>query len=176
MLVEPLEALVVPAVAEPDPQSSEELVEVAVPVDELVEPLDVVAVVAVLPSLEVPDELVETVEGVAALSVTTAVAAKQPVRARNEPALTTAAVRRAPRAGCGRRRRGRGAGFWGEVVASMDPTLRLEPVNRRRAAREVAPCGRVGRMVPGQGRTLGWSTVHNRLRSGAISEVGAPDG
>ena len=97
------------------------------------------------------DELVETVVGVAVLSVTTAVAAKQPVRARNEPALTTAAVRRAPRAGCGRRRRGRGAGVWGEVVASMGLTLRLEPGSRRRAAREVAPSSFAVEWSPGGG-------------------------
>ena len=75
-------------------------------------------------------------------------AAKQPDRARNEPALTTAAVRRADRAGCGRRRRGRGAGVRGVVVASMGPTLRSEPVSRHRAAGEVAL--RPARRSPGR--------------------------
>ncbi|MEZ5140232.1 MAG: hypothetical protein R2711_16100 [Acidimicrobiales bacterium] len=66
---------------------------------ELVELSD--AVVTVLPSVDVLDELDEVVAVAAEVSpLTVAATAKAPVRARNVPALTTAAVRRAL-GGCG---------------------------------------------------------------------------
>lgn len=127
----------VPAVADDEPHSLElEVVE-----------LDVVASVAVVADVswfelavvaDVESAEVEALVAVDESAVAVALRAKAPVRARNVPALTTAAVRRAPWAGCGRRRRGRGAGVVGGVVASMGTTMRPEPESPRRAAGEVA--------------------------------------
>ncbi len=72
---------------------------------------------------------------VVAVPVTAVFTAKAPVRARNEPTLTAAAVRRACWAGWGRLRRAAGCGAVGrgEGLASMSITLRPVPVNSRRA-------------------------------------------
>ena len=95
----------------------------------LVEPLSVDPV-------EVDALEVDSVEVAAAAEPVTEVAwftARAPVIVRKAPALTAAAVRRALRAGCGRRRE-RSAGVLGGRPAFMGPTMRLEPVSSRRAA------------------------------------------
>lgn len=100
----------------------------AVEVSEAVEA--VVAVVAVL-----SESLV--VVAVARVVVEVAVVTRPPVIATNAPALRAAAVRRARRAGWGRRcrpaaGRDRGEGVW----SSMALTVRPDPGNRLGAARE----------------------------------------
>lgn len=141
------------------------------PVDESVEavaPQEPVSVEASTETVSVPivAELVAEVELVAAVVLVAVEAddvwtASAPVMARNEPALMAAAAVRARLAGWGRRRRpvGVGAGEVGEGVASMDPTVRSNPGNPRRASGDAAGTLRGGMGASG-GQNLGWQTVN----------------